>query len=165
MSYNFFIDPDITKAETLPTSFYKDQDDHIFLKTWQWIGDENQVELSQTAHPFVLLDGYLTEPMVLTRDKQNNIHCLTNVCTHRGNMVILGSGKTKKLTCMYHGRRFNLQGEMEHMPEFKEAKNFPRPCDNLHKFPLKKWGPFLFALTECLQTCAARRAGSPRVPG
>jgi choline monooxygenase len=60
-------------------------------------------------------------------------------------MVALGSGKTKKLICMYHGRRFNLQGKMEHMPEFKEAKNFPRPCDNLHTFPLRKWGSFLFA--------------------
>jgi choline monooxygenase len=46
---------------------------------------------------------------------------------------------------MYHGRRFNLKGEFEHMPEFKEAKDFPRPCDNLHQFPLRKLGPLLFA--------------------
>ena len=151
MAFNFFIDPDISKAETLPASFYKDDAvfsairDRVFLKTWQWVGDENQVELPQTAHPFVLLDGFLTEPLVLTRGEDDEIHCLTNVCTHRGNMVVLGSGKTRKLICMYHGRRFNLQGEMEHMPEFKEAQDFPRPCDNLHKFPLRKWGPFLFA--------------------
>ena len=31
------------------------------------------------------------------------------------------------------------------MPEFEKTKDFPRPCDNLHQFPLKKWGPFLFA--------------------
>ena len=31
------------------------------------------------------------------------------------------------------------------MPEFKEAKDFPRECDNLYKFPLAEWGPFLFA--------------------
>ena len=60
MAFKFFIDPDITKAETLPASFYKDETvfdairDHVFLKTWQWIGDEEQVELPQTAHPFVL---------------------------------------------------------------------------------------------------------------
>jgi choline monooxygenase len=31
------------------------------------------------------------------------------------------------------------------MPEFKDAKNFPKPCDNLHVFPTKKWSQFLFA--------------------
>ena len=47
---------------------------------------------------------------------------------------------------MYHGRRFNNRGEFEFMPEFDQAKDFPRPCDNLHKFPLVKWGiKLLFA--------------------
>jgi choline monooxygenase len=147
----FNINPDIKKAETLPASFYKDQTvfdaikEHVFLKSWQWIGDENLVRLPQTIHPFVLLNGFLTEPMLLTRDKNEHISCLTNVCTHRGNIVALNSGKAKKLTCLYHGRRFNLKGEFEYMPEFNEAEDFPRPCDNLHQFSLRKWGQFLFS--------------------
>jgi choline monooxygenase len=151
MKTNYYIDPDITKAETLPASFYKDKaifeatKEHVFLNSWQFIGDENLIKLPQSVHPFVLLDSFLTEPMVLTRDKEGHISCLTNVCTHRGNLVSLHPGTSKKLTCMYHGRRFNLKGEFEHMPEFKDAENFPRPCDNLHQFPIKKWGPLLFA--------------------
>jgi phenylpropionate dioxygenase-like ring-hydroxylating dioxygenase large terminal subunit len=147
----FNINQDITKAETLPASFYRDISvfetikEKVFLKSWQWIGDENLVKQPQTVYPFVLLDSYLTEPMLLARDANNTISCLTNVCTHRGNLVALESGSSKKLTCLYHGRRFNLKGEFEYMPEFNEAKDFPRPCDNLHKFPLKKWGSFLFA--------------------
>ncbi|MFK5889577.1 MAG: SRPBCC family protein [Flavobacteriaceae bacterium] len=147
----YIIDSDIKKAETLPASFYKDQTvfealkKHIFLNSWQWVGDENLVKLPQTAHPFVLLEGYLTEPMLLVRDKEGEINCLSNVCTHRGNIVVLNSGKTKKLTCAYHGRRFNLKGGFEYMPEFKEVEGFPRPCDNLHPFPLRKWGSLLFA--------------------
>jgi choline monooxygenase len=46
---------------------------------------------------------------------------------------------------MYHGRRFNNKGKFEYMPEFEKAKDFPRPCDNLHEFPLVKWGKLLFA--------------------
>ena len=40
-----FVDADIQKAETLPTSFYTDLDyfeaakAKIFEKSWQWIGD------------------------------------------------------------------------------------------------------------------------------
>ncbi|CAI8350334.1 MAG: 2-halobenzoate 1,2-dioxygenase large subunit [Flavobacterium sp. SCGC AAA160-P02] len=148
---NFKIDSDITKAETLPASFYKDPlvfdaiKEKVFLNSWQWVGDENQIRKPQSVHPFILLDGFLTEPMVLTKDRENTINCLTNVCTHRGNIIALDSGKSKKLICSYHGRRFNLEGSLEFMPEFNDAKNFPRPCDNLHRFPIRKWGHFLFA--------------------
>jgi choline monooxygenase len=151
MKTNYNIDPDIKKAETLPASFYKDKEvfeatkELVFLKSWQWVGDQNLVPFAHSIHPFVLLDGYLTEPLVLTKNKNEEISCLTNVCTHRGNLVALNPSKSKNLTCFYHGRRFNLNGEFEHMPEFEETEDFPRPCDDLHKFPLKKWGPFLFA--------------------
>jgi len=37
---------------------------------------------------------------------------------------------------MYHGRRFNLDRKFEHMPEFEDAKDFPRACDHLYKFHL-----------------------------
>ena len=88
MTSKFNIHPDIAKAETLPASFYRNSavfekiKECIFLKSWQWIGDENLVKSSQSAHPFVLLDGFLTEPIVLTKDSNETIHCLTNVCTH-----------------------------------------------------------------------------------
>ena len=115
MANKFNIHPDITKAETLPSSFYKDQEvfetikDMVFLKSWQWVGDNNLVHKPQSIHPFILLDGYLTEPMLLTKDEDEKINCLTNVCTHRGNIVALKSGTSKKLTCTYHGRQFNLK--------------------------------------------------------
>lgn len=150
MSNKFFIHPDISQAETLPASFYRDEQvfnairEKIFLKTWQWIGDQDLVALPQSVYPFVLLENYLTEPLLLVRNENDEIQCFTNVCTHRGNLVALHPGKAKKLVCMYHGRRFNLNGSFEHMPEFEEAKDFPRPCDHLHKFSLEQWGPLLF---------------------
>lgn len=145
------INKDITKAETLPASFYRDQKtfdlikEKIFYKSWQWIGDENLVKLPKHTHPFILLDGFLTEPMLLTKDEKGDIHCLSNVCTHRGNLVASQPGSQRKLVCMYHGRKFGLDGSFESMPEFKEAKDFPRTCDDLHKFKSAKWGPLLFA--------------------
>ncbi|MDX1627423.1 MAG: aromatic ring-hydroxylating dioxygenase subunit alpha [Fulvivirga sp.] len=150
----FYVDPDITKAETLPASFYRSETnfellkEKVFLKTWQWVGDQQLVPLAQHVHPFILLDNFLTEPLVLTRDEKDKISCLSNVCTHRGNMVVQHPGKAKKLQCLYHGRRFNLQGAFQSMPEFDEARDFPRACDNLPEFPLTAWGPFLFVGLE-----------------
>ena len=150
MPSKYLIDPDITKAETLPASFYRDPavfeaiKEKIFYKTWQWVGHEELIPAASTAYPFVLLSDFMTEPMLLTKDTLGEIRCLSNVCTHRGNIVVKQAGKIKKLVCDYHGRRFKLDGNFEHMPEFGQAKGFPRPCDNLHQFELRHWAQFMF---------------------
>ena len=146
----FSIDPDISKAQTLPGSFYHDtaifesMKDRIFASSWQWIGDKHSCSLPNSTYPLSLLDGYLNEPMVLIRSADDTLRCLSNVCTHRGNIVVQSPGSAKFLTCMYHGRRFNQDGTFLSMPEFSLTENFPRPCDNLHSFDLVEWGPFLF---------------------
>jgi len=147
----FHIDSDIKKAETLPAYFYKSQDvfdqlkEKVFVKSWQWIGDEyTLVPLSESSYPLVLLDNYLTEPLLVVKDKEQKIRCLSNVCTHRGNILVHNPGKQKNLKCMYHGRTFELNGSFKNMPEFKDAKNFPRPCDSLHQFSIKKLESHLF---------------------
>jgi len=150
MRYNFHIDPEIEKAETLPGSFYQDDEifndlkSKVFLKTWQFAGDIADIILPNQVKPFYPLDHFLNEPLLLTRDSSNQIHCLSNVCTHRGNLIIKDNTSTKKLICKYHGRKFKLSGEFEYMPEFKEAIDFPRDCDHLHRFPLIQWGPLIF---------------------
>lgn len=151
MAQKFSIDPDIKKASTLPASFYRDPQvfeavrDKVFYKSWQWVGDVDVPEEGPAAAPFVMLPEFLNEPMVLTRDSAGQVHCLNNVCTHRGNLVVGQAGKAKKLICGYHGRRFTLDGTFEHMPEFGQTAHFPSPCDNLHRFPLRQWGPLWFA--------------------
>ena len=73
------------------------------------------------------------------------INCMTNVCTHRGHILALGPNQSKNIKCAYHGRTFDINGNFKSMPEFEKTKDFPRDCDNLYKFPLVEWGPFLFA--------------------
>ena len=150
MKKSFQIHADIKKAETLPADFYRSEKvfesikESVFVKTWQFIGDHNLVPFTEMVHPFILLEDYINEPLLLIRDKEDSINCFSNVCTHRGNILINNPGKVKQLTCMYHGRRFNLDGSFKSMPEFETAENFPRPCDNLHEFPVRSLDQFLF---------------------
>ena len=119
------------------------------MKAWQWLGDASTlVPLTESAYPLVLLEGYLTEPLLLVRDKESEVKCFTNVCTHRGNLVCHDPGKVRNLSCMYHGRKFGLDGQFKFMPEFKEAQDFPRACDGLHEFSLRKLGEHLFVGLE-----------------
>ena len=133
MKERLYIDPDIRKAETLPAWFYKDADlfdlmkERVFASSWQWIGDEYLVPLQHSVYPFVLMDQYLTEPLVLSRDADDQIRCCTNVCTHRGNIIVQTPGKARSLLCGYHGRRFELNGKFKSMPEFQEGRRLPPP--------------------------------------
>ena len=57
MANKFSIHSDITKAETLPASFYQDKEvfeaikELVFLKSWQWVGDKNLVQKPQSIYP------------------------------------------------------------------------------------------------------------------
>jgi choline monooxygenase len=146
----FFVDPDISKAKTLHTDFYtdtalfNDSKEKIFADSWQFIGDTDIVSSQTNCYPFTLLQDFIDEPLLLTRDKQNKLHCLSNVCTHRGNIIVNEPCHASNLRCKYHGRIFQMDGQFHSMPEFKEVQNFPSPSDNLSLVPLHNWGKWLF---------------------
>ena len=144
----------IANSSTLPADFYSDaaiwekMKENIFARSWNYVGDAQEIfNVAVNTYPFFLLDNYLEEPLLLT-NQDDQIKCLSNVCTHRGFLLAHQPGLNKKLICSYHGRRFKLDGQFEYMPEFKEVENFPRPCENLQHIPLKNWGRFLFASLE-----------------
>jgi choline monooxygenase len=150
----FFVDKDIRKATTLPASFYKNQAvfnqllEQFFVSSWQFIGQNSLLPNPSYAYPFMLLEDSLDEPLVLVKDKESTLRCLSNVCTHRGMFLIDRPGKYRLLSCKYHGRAFNLDGQFRSMPEFQEAEDFPSETDHLPKLPLGKLGDFLFTALE-----------------
>ncbi|MDZ4756988.1 MAG: Rieske (2Fe-2S) protein [Bacteroidota bacterium] len=147
---DFSVDPDIAKAKTLHTDFYKRIEifeqckEKIFAPSWQFIGNTDLVPQHNDLFPFTLLENYLDEPLLLTKDKNNDIHLLSNVCTHRGNIIAEKPCAAAHLRCRYHGRKFDLNGKFMAMPEFKEVENFPCDDDNLTQLNIFKWSKFLF---------------------
>jgi choline monooxygenase len=146
----FFIDPNIAKAKTLHTDFYTQpgwyeaSKEKIFSPSWQFIGDTDKIKNAGDSFPVTILEHFLDEPLLLTHDRENKLHCLSNVCTHRGNLVVNLPCQVNHLRCKYHGRVFGLDGKFISMPEFKEVENFPATTDDLHQLPLFKWGKLLF---------------------
>jgi choline monooxygenase len=146
----FEVNPNISKAKTIATDFYLNPDHYqkakekIFANSWQFVGDTDQVKEAGWVTPINLLESYVDEPLVLSRDKQGNLHCLSNVCTHRGNLIVERPCKLNDIRCKYHGRRFQLDGKFLSMPEFKEVENFPTKDDDLTELPLFQLGKWLF---------------------
>jgi choline monooxygenase len=147
----FEIDEDIASASTLPAWVYSDPDLHrrirerVFVPSWQWVADLDRIKVPGQVHPFLLLEGCIDEPLLLTRDRDDRIHCLSNVCTHRGTLVAEGDAVLPTLRCRYHGRRFGLDGRFQFMPEFDQARDFPSPADDLRAVPFGAWDPLVFA--------------------
>ena len=144
------IHPDISQAETLSSSFYTEEKyyneslEKIFVRSWQYIGDRVPLlKAPENVFPVTLLEKSIDEPLILLTEDEE-VRCMSNVCTHRGFQIIHHPSKMKKIVCGYHGRRFDLSGKMEYMPEFKEVQDFPRPCDHLSPLKIARWKRFLF---------------------
>jgi phenylpropionate dioxygenase-like ring-hydroxylating dioxygenase large terminal subunit len=145
------VDPDVTLAQTPRGALYTDPAaweairERVFPRTWHLVAHRDDLPEGVGAHPFSLLPGVLDEPLVLTRDAQGVLRCLSNVCTHRANLVATEAGATEHLRCRYHGRRFGLDGSFQHMPEFEGCQGFPAASDDLPAAAVAEWGPFVLA--------------------
>src|SRR5687767_16014778 len=102
---NFFVDPNIASAKTISTDFYNDQAvfdecrQKIFASSFQFIGSTELVRENGDVYPFTILEKYLDEPLLLTRDRLGMLHLLSNVCTHRGNLIAELPCKLSNLRC------------------------------------------------------------------
>ncbi|MGC2235916.1 MAG: aromatic ring-hydroxylating dioxygenase subunit alpha [Pyrinomonadaceae bacterium] len=143
----FDINSDIRRAETLASDFYTDEEyfrlskEKIFARVWQLVGTKDEIN---NVKPHAILEDFLDEPILITRNG-GDLNCLSNVCTHRGKILVESACEAKLIRCGYHGRRFDLSGKFLSMPEFAGAENFPSERDNLSKIPFGVWEKFLFA--------------------
>ena len=147
----FDVDEDIRVAKTIPSEFYHSKDifrnlKSMFNKSWQFVGNTDLLETCNVS-PRIILEGILDEPYVLTKDR-GRIRCLSNVCTHRGNIVCKEACDTKTLVCGYHGRQFSVNGKLKFMPEFDDVKTYPEASDNLPEIELGFWENMMFIIND-----------------
>lgn len=148
------IDPDIRRAGTLPgwvyssSEMFEAQRERVFARSWQWLADGDRLRAPGHALPATHVEGALDEPLVLVRAEDGSLRCMSNVCTHRGALVVEGEGHLKSLKCRYHGRRFDLDGRCTFMPEFDDVAGFPAETDHLPAVPVAEWGPLAFAALD-----------------
>jgi choline monooxygenase len=148
----FEVEPDIRRAATLDKRFYLDPAawtlarERIFARSWQWLGDLGDVAEPGSLSPRSLLPGLLDEPLLLARDAAGALRCLSNVCTHRGNLLVDAPCRgAEQIRCGYHSRRFGLDGRMHFMPGFECALDFPSASDHLPQLPFGQLGRHGFA--------------------
>ncbi len=97
---------------------YRQEQEQIFARAWLFIGHESQIP--DPGDYFVSCMG--EESVLLTRDRQNQIHVFLNTCRHRGMKVCrYDQGNTRFFTCPYHGWTYDTDGKLINVTGFKEA--------------------------------------------
>jgi len=146
----FDVDPDIRRAKTPDAALYVDpkafehQCERVLERTWLFASNGDGLSEAGTARPWTYLPGLYDEPLLFARDLHDELRCLSNVCTHRGNLIVEGEWSLETLRCRYHGRRFHLDGTFAYMPCMKDADHFPTEDDYLPRVPLHDWRGLLF---------------------
>ena len=93
---------DSAEARTMPSAFYTLSSFHelekeeIFRKEWVCLSHVG--EIPNTGDYFT--SELIGEQIIASRDKENQVHVLSNVCRHRGNLVAQGKGNKRSFVCV-----------------------------------------------------------------
>jgi phenylpropionate dioxygenase-like ring-hydroxylating dioxygenase large terminal subunit len=119
---------------------YADEVGRIFKRGWIPLC---RVEELPTPGSYYSID-ILGTPLVVTRDRKNDIRVLSRNCTHRWMEVCSGAGEAGVLQCPYHLWSFGLDGHLAGAPEMKQTAGFDRKEFGLQQFRHEVWKGFVF---------------------
>jgi phenylpropionate dioxygenase-like ring-hydroxylating dioxygenase large terminal subunit len=96
---SLYTDPEIFEREL----------EQIWYRTWVYIGHVSEVP---EPNDYVV-KSIGPQPLIMTRDRQGEIHVLLNRCSHRANMVCdAPKGNSSAFRCPYHGWTFSNTGKL-----------------------------------------------------
>jgi phenylpropionate dioxygenase-like ring-hydroxylating dioxygenase large terminal subunit len=152
----------VEQATTLPPACFTDLDffnqeiEAIFRKEWLCVGHVSQIPNRGDYFTTQIFD----EPVVVTRDRADEIHALSSVCRHRWMPVIEGAGNSGTLSCPYHHWTYGLDGQLMAAPLMEQAEGFNAKECRLPEFRSEIWQGWIFvSLDEQASPLAPRLQG------
>jgi phenylpropionate dioxygenase-like ring-hydroxylating dioxygenase large terminal subunit len=98
------------------TEIFAEELRKIWYRSWVFVGHESEVP---QPNDYVRKKLGLQD-VIMTRDRDGQIHLLLNRCSHRGNQVCDDAkGNAGTFRCPYHGWTFRNTGELVGFPFFK----------------------------------------------
>ena len=137
----------IEKAHGLPNECYTSKDytlierKKLFEDKWIVAGVASSIPEIGDVKPIDILGM----PILILRNKQNEIKVFHNVCSHRGVKLVSKSGKINSLIrCPYHSWSYSLDGELKATPHIggmnkHSADGFDKSKSNLKEIRSYIW--------------------------
>ena len=142
----------IEKAHGLPNECYLNNDylefekEKIFKNNWTMIGVASSVPNPGDAKPFNLLGI----PILIVRNKENEVKVFHNVCSHRGFKLVDRECKLKNvIRCPYHSWSYDFNGKLTVTPHIgglgnHEVEGFDKNKSNLKEIKSNIWMDLIF---------------------
>ena len=142
----------IEKAHGLPNECYLNNDylefekEKIFKNNWTMIGVASSVPNPGYAKPFNLLGI----PILIIRNKENEVKVFHNVCSHRGFKLVDQECKLKNvIRCPYHSWSYDFNGKLTVTPHIgglgkHEVEGFDKNNSNLKEIKSNIWMDLIF---------------------
>ncbi len=86
-------------------------------------------------------------PILITRDRDGQVHAFLNVCTHRAAKVATRCGHHARLTCRFHAWTFDLKGKLIGIPGKEGFEGLDPSARNLRRVPVAEWQGMIFVRT------------------
>ncbi|WP_027349073.1 Rieske 2Fe-2S domain-containing protein [Halotalea alkalilenta] len=130
--------------------FFELEMKHLFEANWVYLAHESQI-----PEPNDYFTTYIgRQPVMITRDKQSQLHALVNACAHRGAMICRRKhGNKQSFTCQFHGWTFSNSGKLLKVKDAKSG-GYPQQfnCEGSHDLKrvarFESYRGFLFGSLE-----------------
>lgn len=139
--------PEIGK--TLPShcyrapEIYEIEKERIFYKSWLFVAHTSNLPQPGDYVVRTIAD----ESVVITRDKDMEVHAFYNVCRHRGSRLCTqtkGHARGGALTCGYHGWTYGMNGDLLAVPKEMHMEGLSKDKYPLYRVAIAVWQGLIF---------------------
>jgi phenylpropionate dioxygenase-like ring-hydroxylating dioxygenase large terminal subunit len=137
---------DVATASTLPPVLYTSEDvlaferEALFAKEWLCVGRAERIPDPGDWFT-VTITG---EPLIVLRDKEGEVRCLSAVCQHRAMQVCQGEGNSTTFKCPYHHWIYGQDGRLLGAPAMERTEGFDKSEWGLPRMRVEQWMGFVF---------------------
>ncbi|MGI9623451.1 MAG: aromatic ring-hydroxylating oxygenase subunit alpha [Acidimicrobiales bacterium] len=135
----------INPLRALPAEAYREpahlaEIDHIWRNGWVFVGTSDEVA-GPGDFMAIELGG---QPIIVLRNQAGELAALSNMCAHRGTLLVEGVGNTKRFQCPYHAWTYRDDGSLLSVPH-ANRDDVDRETHCLPLYRCEEWHGLVFA--------------------
>jgi phenylpropionate dioxygenase-like ring-hydroxylating dioxygenase large terminal subunit len=137
---------DVAQASTLPPELYTSEEvlafekEALFTREWVCVGRAEKIPNPGDWFTVTIVD----EPLIVVRDKEGQVRCVSAVCQHRAMQVCEGQGNDTTFKCPYHHWIYGLDGRLLGAPAMERTEGFQKGDWGLPALRVEEWMGFVF---------------------
>ena len=139
----------VSLEDCVSEEFYEKEREHVFKKTWLYMGRVERVPKSGSYFTREL--RFLNTSIIIVRGKDDVIRAFHNICPHRGNKMLWEDdpfqevqGRAPLLYCRFHGWRYKLDGSLHSATRKDLLLDFDADSCRVPAVQCEVWEGFIF---------------------